>query len=236
MSQTEKFEGQSYEVIAWANNQEVLIFEMFGSYQGEWVMISKDESNYYIYKDWYGSCSGCDAYESEMDYEDVTREKAEKFAESYKPFAIIPKQTAINMVEFGTLRQVMPANVKDGYSDDVDFDKVSEDFSAIVKIDNNIPFKPEEMLKIANQELKQKAIKSFGYDELLKSVKHEKLDSDGENHLLKIDEDLLFASVEDATGDKRYLLRVPPNMQRIKQAIAWTYNMEEGEYNPVKET
>ena len=33
-----------------------------------------------------------------------------------------------------------------------------------------------------------------------------------------------------------YLLRVPPHMKTCKQAVAWTFGLEEIEYNPVKET
>lgn len=35
---------------------------------------------------------------------------------------------------------------------------------------------------------------------------------------------------------KDYFLRVPPDMQRPKQAIAWTFSKQEDEYNPIIET
>lgn len=35
---------------------------------------------------------------------------------------------------------------------------------------------------------------------------------------------------------KHYTLRVPPSMQRVREAVAWTFGLRESEYNPLVET
>ena len=39
----------------------------------------------------------------------------------------------------------------------------------------------------------------------------------------------------DGTRDI-YYLSVPPNMKSVRQAVAWTFYKEEGDYQPVMET
>jgi hypothetical protein len=53
------------------------------------------------------------------------------------------------------------------------------------------------------------------------------------------DEPLVMVRVRNSTPEpdgtyRFYFLRVPPTMQRVKQAIAWTFGLEEHEYNPEK--
>ncbi len=47
-----------YGVVARSQGQTVLDYTRYGSYQGEWTILSKDDSNYYLYRGSYGSCSG----------------------------------------------------------------------------------------------------------------------------------------------------------------------------------
>lgn len=49
-------------------------------------------------------------------------------------------------------------------------------------------------------------------------------------------EPMQLVKVKDSTTGDSYLLRVPPHMKTCKQAVAWTFSLEEIEYNPVKET
>lgn len=44
----------------------VLAFKTFGSYQGDWFAKVEYEGNVFWINDYYGSCSGCDAFESDM--------------------------------------------------------------------------------------------------------------------------------------------------------------------------
>jgi hypothetical protein len=44
-------------------------FESFGSYQGDWwAKVTYKEKTFWVHG-YYGSCSGCDAFEAEFDYD-----------------------------------------------------------------------------------------------------------------------------------------------------------------------
>lgn len=53
-------------------------FESFGSYQGEWIASVSYEGKDGFVHGWYGSCSGCDAFEAEFGWDDP--EDADKLA------------------------------------------------------------------------------------------------------------------------------------------------------------
>ena len=53
----------SYQQALEAAGATIHAFEFFGSYQGEWI--AKIGEDQYI-MGWYGSCSGCDAFEAEF--------------------------------------------------------------------------------------------------------------------------------------------------------------------------
>jgi len=234
----EFFKGDGYEIIAWANNQEVVYYGKFGGYQGEWILISKDKENYYIYKDYYGSCGGCDAFEAFFGWnKDITKERAKDFVEEYeyKPFLVIPREKMIRLVENRTLIKVFPYNIRGFVIKDEDLELISNDTIVSVKLLENLEITIEDILKCSNQELKQRALKKFGYERFIQETNPEIIDKDGENELLKI-EDLVFVLVKDASTDRKYLLRVPPQMKTVKEAIAWTFGKTPEEYNPIIET
>ena len=52
-----------------AAGAEVLGFEMFGSYQGSWLALVRVGGALRAIRGYYGSCSGCDAFQDEMGYE-----------------------------------------------------------------------------------------------------------------------------------------------------------------------
>lgn len=70
-----------------AAGAEVILFQEFGSYQGTWLA----KVNYHGETGWiegsYGSCSGCDAFEAEFDWNDKDKPDYQKrlaeFGESY---------------------------------------------------------------------------------------------------------------------------------------------------------
>lgn len=235
MLPTDVFKGNSYEVVAFGRGQEPVLYQTFGSYQGEWLMLAKDAEHYYVYKDWYGSCSGCDSFEGEFGYdEEVTRERAAKFAEGYRPFIEIPKETMRGLVRNNRLKAVMPANIRDDYSD-IDLDGFCADATLQAKIDLGEEVTTADILDAKNQEVKQRALKAFGYERFVAEAHMDEIDRDGENTLLRKG-DVVFAFVKDSSTPRRYLLRVPPDMVRVKQAIAWTFNMTEAQYRPLAET
>lgn len=64
---------------------------------------------------------------------------------------------------------------------------------------------------------------------------------EGENEWENSDEDLVVVQVTNSTREpdgtyRQYFLRVPPGMQRARQAVAWTFGMSEEEYQPAFET
>lgn len=48
--------------------------------------------------------------------------------------------------------------------------------------------------------------------------------------------DITFLQVKDSTTNKTYFLKVPPTMRSVKEAKAWTFGLNPGEYNPTVET
>ncbi len=52
---------------------------------------------------------------------------------------------------------------------------------------------------------------------------------------------MAFVEVVNGTAEpdgtfRRYFLRVPPNMQTAREAVAWTYGLSEAEYVPARRT
>ena len=58
-------------------------FEHFGSYQGEWWAKVTNQGKTGWISGYYGSCSGCDAYEAEFGYEDTDDAKLAAFGIEY---------------------------------------------------------------------------------------------------------------------------------------------------------
>lgn len=63
----------------------------------------------------------------------------------------------------------------------------------------------------------------------------------GKLYHTKLNVERAFLVLKNSTPEpdgtiKEYILRVPPEMKTVRQAVAWTFNMQEGEYAPVKET
>ena len=46
----------------------------------------------------------------------------------------------------------------------------------------------------------------------------------------------LLSQQEPDGSFKDYFIRVPPAMERARQAVAWTFRMQEMEYNPCVQT
>lgn len=65
-----------------AAGEVVMDFKEFGSYQGTWIAVLE---NGFVIEGSYGSCSGCDAFQSEFDCNSPTQEDLAKFGQSYLP-------------------------------------------------------------------------------------------------------------------------------------------------------
>ncbi|QDT40546.1 Leucine Rich Repeat protein [Gimesia alba] len=119
-----------------------------------------------------------------------------------------------------------------------------------VPINQRIAFHPEEImseeiLSEPNSELRRVMLERVGFDRFFKSVEAEVLDTDqdpgGKRELLKVplegDEDLVCVSVNCPSTDRRYIIRVPPDMKTCAQAIAWTAGFDDpDDYHPLVET
>lgn len=234
MSGTDVFQGDNYEVIAWANDQRIIYYAQFGSYQGEWFLVSRNQENYYIYKGSYGSCSGCDSFQGFFDYGDIDKAKACEFAKDYIPFLIVPRDTMGNVCVANKLMEIMPANIRDEYGE-IDYDEAVGDTTIAVKIEENLNLTAQDILTARNAELKQRALKTMGYERFVAETKPVTLDKNGDNELLRID-DIVLAYVKDSSTPRRYLLRVPPTMKTVHEAIAWTFGLRPEQYHPEIET
>lgn len=96
-----------------------------------------------------------------------------------------------------------------------------------------------------NAEVRRVLIERFGLDNYLRAGKCIKIHQDKCGTLYRMalrgDEPILVVQVVNSTPEpdgifKEYFLRVPPTMQRARQAVAWTFGLSEDEYFPLAET
>ncbi len=45
-----------------------------------------------------------------------------------------------------------------------------------------------------------------------------------------------YVQVRDASTERQYFLRVPPSIRRADEAVAWTFALQEQDYELVQET
>lgn len=229
-----RFEGDSYTVIAWAYGQTPLLYHAFGSYQGEWLLFAADDEKYLIYEGSYGSCSGCDSLQAMDGPSHWTRKKALEFAKDYKPFAEIPKKTAINLAKSGNLARVFPGNIRDTYSD-IDVPTFAKDCTMIIKCREHVDVTPAEIIECKNSEVRRVALERYGIDQFIKDSKPVILDTAEPNQLLQYG-DHLYLFLKDASTPRRYLLQVPESVKTVRDGIAWSFGMRTEEYAPLIET
>lgn len=119
-----------------------------------------------------------------------------------------------------------------------------------VAIDERIAFRPhkitaQEVLEEPNAELRRIKMQRMGFDRFLADASPDLLDSDtdpgGERKLYRVelrdDEPLVCVSVNCPTTGRQYLLRVPPDTETCKQAVAWTAGFDNpDDYKPLIET
>jgi len=106
----------------------------------------------------------------------------------------------------------------------------------------------EEILCHRNAEVRYVGMEIYGYDRMEETEQFQVVDHDKESDakLLKftsdhLEEPLMLVRVINGTPEpdgtyKVYFLRVPPEMKRAKEAVAWTFRYEEADYNPSVET
>lgn len=84
------------DMLAQVKQLELIYYREEGHYQGEYVAILADDKRMFIYKDNFGSCSGCDWLEDESNYNSASQKRytiSYKAALDYcqeKPLYILP--------------------------------------------------------------------------------------------------------------------------------------------------
>ena len=81
----------------------------------------------------------------------------------------------------------------------------------------------------------------MGYSRFLAQMKHDVIEKDGDQELVKIDwikseEPICLVKVRCPSTGAFYALRVPPGIKSVKQAVAWTFGVKEEAYVPDVET
>lgn len=238
----EVFDGDRYEIVAWARNQEVLYYHEFGSYQGEWILLARDKARtYYIYTGYYGSCSGCDSFEAEFGYGEnkPTRDNALKFVEDteYKPFIEIPQELVHTLVKDRELIEVLPRNINDNYSD-MSLVEVGNDFIILISIEEGLPLSVDDVFRASNIELRRKVTDIVGADSVLSQSEILDIDEQGDK-LIKLvyeEDEWRMLYLQDSSTPRKYLLRVPNSTNTVLDGKAWSFSVDPSQYNPIIET
>src|SRR6266566_2398477 len=227
---TETFKGQSYEIVAWARDQRVMYYRSFGGYQGEWLLLSKGERDYFLYKGSYGSCSGCDSWEAWGNSE-PTKEQAQEFVKDYPSFAEVPIATMQNLALNRTIEKILPANMRGDFTQ-VGWEQVAADWSALVRLEESLPVETVDILGCSNQETKRQLLERFGVERFVTESKGTWVERSGEDGLLSVDADHRFLWLKDSSTARRYLLRVPPETESVQAGKAWSFNLAPSKYAP----
>ena len=98
-----------------------------------------------------------------------------------------------------------------------------------------------DILEVKNIEVRRLCLETLGYARFLSQMEHTILDKDGDSELVRIDwhkkeEPMCLVKVRCPSTGAFYALRVPPSTRTIREAIAWTFEMKDGEYRPELET
>lgn len=231
-----------YPMVAEAQGHRVLFYREFGSYQGEWLLFSYFEEHFYLWKDWYGSCSGCDAIQGEFYSESslaIDDPKLVEFVKEYRPFLKMRMESAVHIAEKrGTLEHLLPANVS--YDMEEGKEVIGRQLALIVKGEAGTITAPE-ILEIDNQETRRVAIERFDPGLFIRETEAALVHEEGENQLYRItrpgdEEDFVFLYVKDPSTERRYVLRVPPDMRTVNEARAFTFGLPESEFTLAEET
>ena len=103
----------------------------------------------------------------------------------------------------------------------------------------------QDILDERNAEVRRVMIERVGYERFLALSGAREIHADAAGVLYRIelpdDESVVLVRVVNSTPEpdgsfRRYVLRVPPQIERARQAVAWTFDMKEAEYQPAVES
>jgi len=248
---TTKVNTSSYTLVAEARGQTVLFFRRFGDYQGEWLLFAKDNSQYYIYRDSYGSCSGCDPLEAaNFDYDwessapgnySANDPKVQEFIADYEPFLVMSRDAALSLaMREDSLLAVTPANRREWLDESMPMTRIGHEFASIVRADHGVA-RPQDIIRLSNLEQRRAALEQYGETRFVENLNPTVLDKNCDNFLMESaiegeSETYKFLYLQDSSTPRRYVLRVPPEVTKVREAIAWTFDMTADEYAPTVET
>ena len=98
-----------------------------------------------------------------------------------------------------------------------------------------------DILGERNAEVRRVMIERVGHEKFLQLTGAHPIQADATGTLYRIelpgDEPIVLVGVVNSTPEpdgsyKRYVLRVPPQMTRAREAVAWTFGMSEQDYAP----
>ena len=119
-----------YELALYCAGADVLAFEEFGSYQGDWwAHVKLPNGETYFVQGSYGSCSNCDAFDGEFGYPD---EDQPDYAHRLRDFGRIYLSHCL------TLDQALAEA-----SRNLDWDVDAADMVAWLKARSEVPYMPE---------------------------------------------------------------------------------------------
>jgi len=238
-----------YTMVAEARGQRVLWFRRFGSYQGEWLLMSCTDDQYFLFSGYYGSCSGCDAIESEFSYdpEELAADdpKVQKFIADYHPFLEMSREAALGIaIRDGNLLTVLPRNRREYYDPEYDQEAAGRQLALIVKAEEGT-ISATEILQLDNQEIRRETLERFGAERFMKELSPPPvcLDIEGDDRLYLLPpiehsngEDFVFLYLKDASTPRRYILRVDPRMRTVRDARAASFGIAPEDFVLAHET
>lgn len=132
-------EDLDYSIVAKCRDHDVIFYERYGSYQGEWLMVSIYDREAFIWKGSYGSCGGCDHLEGSLDSEHEEIEKGKwrhivskkdviEFSYNYLPFLTLDFTDLVDACATDNLLSILPRNIRTWLTDEYrDLENVAED-------------------------------------------------------------------------------------------------------------
>lgn len=223
-----------YTIVAEARGQQPLWFRRFGSYQGEWLLLAVDENLYYVYKDYYGSCTGCDALQADSPGPETVQE----FIKAYPSFLEMRKAAALDIAQReGNLLAVLPKNVNMNF-EGMSAEHVGRQLALVVKHDQG-EIDAEEILEFDNMELRREGIEKFGAERWVEQIGAEVVNIEGDNSLMRLDrhdEPFCFLYLKDGSTPRRYVLRVAPEHETVNAARAASFGIEPSRFHLSVET
>ncbi|MBX9693061.1 MAG: hypothetical protein K2Z81_11800, partial [Cyanobacteria bacterium] len=102
-----------------------------------------------------------------------------------------------------------------------------------------------EIDKVKNIELRRVMLNRYGVAKYLQETGAHIIDQDEQGVLYMkvpmVDESIVMVEVTNSTPDadgtfRKYFLRVPPHIRKVKEAVAWTFGMNSSEYSPTEES